>query len=147
MKLLSLPYFNGTFEHALDLKVFYDFGGKFKDITDFTPAEKGVDCSGFIRWFLYHASNGAVLFPDGSVNQNEWCKHLKLPRFTYGIAALNRTGAAFICFKPPTKGKAGHVWIIRNGRTIESYGGKGIGSRSALTHILLLRCRDCYRIL
>ena len=98
------------------------------------PNFRRIDCSGFVRWALWVATKGAVLLPDGSYVQNDWCaargfKHGDYK--TYGNTALH-DGHLRLCFhKPGGRGgdSIGHVWLVLNGKTLESFGGHGPGAR------------------
>ena len=97
-----------------------------------TPGEDftKIDCSGFVRWLLFQCGNGFAAIPDGSWNQWEWCKREGFKESTYDKngAGLcdSRLRIAFIRAKP---GSSGHIWLIINGQTIESYSPVGVKRR------------------
>jgi hypothetical protein len=72
------------------------------------------------------------VLPDGSVKQREWCEGhwRRLARYADVAYAAKDPVRLFIAFLPPVKGRAGHVWLVCAGRTMESHGGKGVNSRS-----------------
>ena len=90
---------------------------------------KPVDCSGYIRWLLDRCG---VTLPDGSQNQWEAVKGLgwrQLARYGDLSYAQHDPTRLFIAFKRATKSGHGHVALVYDGLTIESYGGHGVGRR------------------
>ncbi len=124
----------------------YRFGAKFQSVAAEHPLGRYVDCSGYIRWLVLHGSNGELLLPDGSVNQHARILQDGFPIRDYSKTLLNRTGAVYICFLRPTSRLAGHVWLLRNGATMESHWGKGINSRNGKLLSYLGRQVYCYRL-
>lgn len=100
------------------------------------PNFRRIDCSGFVRWALWVATKGAVLLPDGSAVQNDWCAAMGLKRTDYANCAL-QDGHVRLCFhRPNGRGgdRMGHVWLVYGdgsgvAMTLESYGGHGPGRR------------------
>lgn len=91
---------------------------------------KPVDCSGYVRWLL--ARCGWTKFPDGSQVQWAYCEALglhKLDHYADLRYAQHDPSRVFIAFKRATKSGHGHVWLVLEGQTIESYGGVGVGRR------------------
>ena len=94
-----------------------------------------VDCSGWVRWAL--AQTSPWVLPDGS--QCQWA----YVRDTLGWREVpyhnlryceNDPTRLFIAFKRAAAKngrvlKHGHVLLVSNGQTIESFGGRGVGSR------------------
>lgn len=105
-----------------------------------------TDCSGYIRWLLHGCTKPAVKLPEGSVEQREWCEQhaLKATSPSYKANGGLLDDILRIAFIRPTKRKAGHVWLVINGRTIESYGGHGPGRRPWDTKVLLKNVDGCY---
>lgn len=124
----------------------YRFGAKFDSVADEHPIGHYVDCSGYIRWLVLHGSNGELLLPDGSVNQHAYILQQGFPIRDYSKALLNKNGAVYICFLRPAGRLAGHVWLLRNGHTMESHFGKGIASRPGKFLKYLGRQVYCYRL-
>jgi cell wall-associated NlpC family hydrolase len=143
-----IPMYNleHRFRMSLLWGVRYQLGAKFDSIKAEHPLGHYVDCSGYIRWLIYHGSGGALLLPDGSVNQHAYIQQQLFSTRDYSKAVLNTTGAVYICFLRPTERKAGHVWLLRNGQTMESRGGKGISTRPGWQLKLLFRPIYCYRL-
>jgi hypothetical protein len=128
----------------MDGHITYHLGGKAAFKTN--PANiHAIDCSGFVRYFMYHATNGSLIMPDGSWIQNDWCKKQQYERVEYATAAYS-DGWLRIAFIQPQKGHPGHVWLILNGKTLESHGGKGPDRRSWDTHVLKAGVHDCYKL-
>ncbi len=106
---------------------------------------KTSDCSGFVRWILYWSTTGRVTIPLGSWHQNEWFRNHKYPVCPYSDCA-KADSVLRIAFIFGDGGKVGHVWLVINGRTIESYGGKGFGRRAWNTRVLIDNVDACYVI-
>ena len=90
------------------------------------------------------ATDGRLILPDGSVNQNDWCATHDLKRSTFAACRL-QDGLTRIGFiRPSVLHRIGHVYLAHNGRTLESWGGHGPGSRPIITHILSAETTDVY---
>lgn len=89
---------------------------------------KQVDCSGFVRWAIYHATaatGDALAISDGSAQQHAWFEPEGFKASGYD-AALAKDGVVRIGFLTPDDGGGvGHVVLILDGLTMESHGGKG----------------------
>jgi hypothetical protein len=144
--LIQLYNLENRFRLSTLWGVRYRFGAKFDSIEDEHPIGRSVDCSGYIRWLVYHGSNKALKLPDGSYVQHTFIQQQGFPIREYRAALLNETGAVYICFLRPAGRLAGHVWLLRNGRTMESHYGKGINSRSGTVLSLMGRKVYCYRL-
>lgn len=130
----------------------YGLGAK-ADIKDhWNPRSKGtldtpvedidhIDCSGFIRYLIYHCSDTHYKLPDGSQNQLQWCidNNLHEVKNYSDVNTYLTDKRLFIGFiKPYTRGagKIGHVFLISQvdkdaaADTMESFGSHGVGSRS-----------------
>lgn len=126
----------------------YFLGGKADDggrpLDAWPPRYSHIDCSGWVRAALAFATQGALVIPDGSVNQREWCEGHGLKRSNYA-ALLRRDFVIRIAFIRATRTEhIGHVYLCYNGRTWESYGGHGPGSRSVLVHVLKALTSDVF---
>jgi hypothetical protein len=125
------------------LNVPYKFGGKAAPSASPSDLIKGIDCSGYVAWLMYDASDLKVRMPSGSVQQRSWCRKMgfknygKLGYLANCLKKDNRLRIAFFAGSP------GHVWLIFNGQTIESYGGHGPGRRSAIS-APLMRVQECF---
>ena len=122
----------------------YELGAKADDLLAVPPDYHNIDCSGWVRAAVAVATDGKVILPDGSVVQNDWCAAQGLKRSQYAACRLGDglTRIAFIRanhFHP-----IGHVYLTRNGRTLESWGGHGPGSRPVTTHVLSAETTDVY---
>ena len=122
----------------------YKLGAKADDLAGEPPDYDHIDCSGWVRAAVAVASHGQTILPDGSVNQNDWCAGQGLKRSTFAACRLQDglTRIAFI--RPSLKHAIGHVYLARNGRTLESWGGHGLGSRLVSTHILSAETTDAF---
>lgn len=106
-----------------------------------------TDCAGFVRWLLYACTNPKAKLDMGSWYQNQWCAKQNFKDAVYReVAGLkdSRLRIAFIAPGSMGKGSDGHVWLIINGQTIESYGGKGPGRRPWNNKTLLDNVTSCY---
>ena len=161
----SLPVDIGKLHDALAVcehdGVTYELGAKAAQhpappIFDYPPTFSTIDCSGFARWAMYHATAGQVVMPDGSVNQNDWCaaqglKHHAIAEgqdYTSGMG-LN---VLYACFcRAGSRGEGiGHVWYVAGTGsqlwTLESHGGVGPSTRLATTGVLMRICTDIYAL-
>jgi cell wall-associated NlpC family hydrolase len=90
---------------------------------------KYTDCSGYVRWLVAQATNQEVILPLGSVLQYDWFRRRGYLQVPYSDC-IRRDNAIRIAFIKPRPGSYGHVWLVLNGSTIESYAGVGVGSRA-----------------
>ena len=112
-------------KRTTDGHIKYKLGAKC-DILAKPEEIKRIDCSGYVRWLIYQISGLDI--GDGSWNQRVKIDKLGFKRTAYDNCRLI-DGHLRIAFINPEDGKAGHVWLVKNGNTIESYGGKGPGRR------------------
>ena len=104
-----------------------------------------IDCSGFVRYILFQATDGALVIPDGSQAQREWFEAAadrgdthKLAQYSDANTYISESRLFIGFIKPNTNGcgPVGHVWLIGqfdedvSAETMESYGGHGVGSRN-----------------
>jgi len=105
-----------------------------------------ADCSGYLRWLLYGCTNPALKLPEGSVQQHLWCEShaLKPTAPDYATNAGLMDDRLRIAFIEPKGQKAGHVWLVINGMTIESRSGKGPSRRLWDSPVLKNNVSACY---
>ena len=127
-------------------RVPYVFGAKARPLCGGPEAlAKGVDCSGYVRWLMFHCSGVGYTFPDGSSLQADWCRRQGFKQTSYRLNGGWKDGRLRIAFIAPTKRKPGHVWLLFQGMTIESCSGRGPHRRSWLTSALYARVTTaCY---
>lgn len=112
--------------------VTYGFGSKCPEahIGKLPIVYGEIDCSGFFRTAICYATNEELTPPDGSYTQGDWlsAKGYKATKPEYcGL----QDGHVRVCVHHPDDlDGTGHIWIVRNGVTTESYGGHGPGSRA-----------------
>jgi cell wall-associated NlpC family hydrolase len=102
------------------------------------------DCSGFVRWLLFGAFG--LKLPDGSWNQHAWCKKKALKECNYSLFGQATDSILRIAFIAPVKGRAGHVWLVCSGRTIESHWPNGPSRRAWDTPVLIKNVAACYEL-
>jgi len=132
-------------------RVKYELGSKATNLSADSHTIDKIDCSGFVRFALYRATNGKLKIPDGSWYQRQWCeKNLRrLSKYSDVAYAAKDPSRLFICFIEPGatgKGQAGHVWLVRAGKTMESHGGKGVNSRAWDYKTLKNYCSAAYEL-
>lgn len=122
----------------------YELGAKAEDLLAVPPDYHNIDCSGWVRAAIAVATNGRTILPDGSMVQNDWCAAHGLKRSEYAACRL-LDGITRIAFIRATRWEPiGHVYLTLNGRTLESYGGHGPGSRPIGTHVLNADTTEVY---
>lgn len=111
------------------------------ELSAFPPDYSHIDCSGWVRAAVAYATNGAeggpVVIPDGSQNQLDWFASSGFKPTIYENTALrdNRLRIAFLRPHDTSEG-VGHVWLVLNGKTMESHAPTGPNSRDWNTPIL-----------
>ena len=122
----------------------YALGAKAGDLMSVPPDYHNIDCSGWARAAIAVATDGRTILPDGSVCQNDWCAAQGLKRSDYRSSRLmdGLTRIAFI--RASYLHTVGHVYLVQNGRTLESWGGHGPGSRPIGVHVLSEETTDTY---
>ncbi len=129
-------------------KVSYRFGAKAPSLKMKLSELREIDCSGFFRLALYWCTTPATTVPDGSANQRQWCERMgfkKLKHYSDVQYATHDGSRIFACFIGPlvvagVTLKAGHVWLVHQGKTIESRGARvGVSSRHWNQSVFRLR--------
>lgn len=125
--------------------VSYKLGAKAgvkKDMNTITT----IDCSGFTRYVLYHATGGKLNLVGGSVMQKSAMEKSKYKSVVYATAASS-DWTLRIAFIPNNKnGVFRHVWLVLNGKTLESRGGKGPSMRAWNSPKLNTNVSGCFQI-
>ena len=91
-----------------------------------------IDCSGYVRTLLDYASGGATdHIPDGSWMEDQWFALTGFAPTEYANGALSDGHLRVAIHHPSGRGgdPVGHIWLVANGHTMESYGGHGPGER------------------
>ena len=134
---LDVGKLDGYLSRCEWLSIGYGLGSKAHNLMAIPPDYSEIDCSGWVRAAVAIATGGVTILPDGSVIQHEWCDQVGLKKSAWP-ALLLRDGCTRLCFIVPSPAHpVGHVLLVRNGQTYESWGGHGPGSRSILSHISL----------
>lgn len=119
---------------AMAARIPYGWGAK--PGADLLPARiKSADCSGYVGYLLAHcALGGATGLSKAVIGRGtswfmDWCKAQGFKQSHTDSGKLKdnalRLGVYTVMPGTPT----GHIVLIRNGMTIESYGSGGVGSR------------------
>lgn len=126
-------------------RVKYKLGAKCALDAD-SASIKQIDCSGVVRWWLHRAAG--IQLPDGSQQQLAWARAnlRKLEKYSDVQYAAGDDSRLFIAFLSPKPGKAWprHVWLVWKGKTMESYGGHGVGGRP--WNHFARSCKDCFEV-
>ncbi len=130
---------------CMDADVKYGLGSK-----DLTPRStlpidfKRIDCSGFLREIIFHASGLKALIPDGTWVQRDWFERMGYKESSFENTLL-KDEYVRICFKiSKGKGDIGHTWLTYKGKSYESHSGRGPGVRDAATPSLKKICQYVY---
>lgn len=106
-----------------------------------------IDCSGFVRYLLFYATG--VIIPDGSQNQLAWARRnlRRLDKYSNVEYAEDDPSRIFIGFLTPDPGHEWprHVWLIRGGKTMESFSSRGVSWRP-WNAAVLSGCRNCFEV-
>jgi len=130
-------------KQMMDGHISYGLGSKAPSLSCDPSAIKAIDCSGFVRYIIYKATGGAVHMPDGSWVQHDWCKHQQFMTADYKTEAQQQDNWLRIAFLPKHEKHPGHVWLVLNGKTLESHGHKGPDRRPWDTSALK-KVNACY---
>jgi hypothetical protein len=140
---------------SVDLNILYDTFCKMFGKTRYSisrvvdldaPPDKVLRITqyGFVQYILYRATRGHLKLPPRPALQVQWCDDiLKLPRVNSQSDLQQQAEdptRLFLCIIPGMALKYGtqmHPYLAHSSRTIECYGGQGVGSRP-LDHPLVL---------
>lgn len=113
-------------KQSINAGIKYKLGAKASPLSKSWESIKAIDCSGFVRKFIHDLCDYDI--GDGSyIQRGNISKAGFKPTFYYNCN-LNDNRLR-IAFMNPVLGKSGHVWLIINGKTLESFGGHGPGRR------------------
>ena len=118
----------------------YKLGAKISLGAD-SSTIKAIDCSGYVRWLLYRISGHDI--GDGSWNQRRVIDEDGFQHCNYADCA-KMDDKLRIAFINPSDGKAGHVWLVINGMTLESYSKNGPGRRPWNNRTLKTKVDYCF---
>lgn len=131
--------------HLQHYEVPYRLGGKAPYLTcDTSLCKPGLDCSGFVRYAIAKATNQQLIIPDGSATEHEWFEAQGAHRVNYPDIGQYGEGRLFIAFMNPAP--IGHVWLVSEGFTLESYGHHGPGSRVWNIPMFMHIVSACYEL-
>ena len=132
---LALAKLQALLQSAISAGTSYLLGGKISPLSmqaDDPNWPGQVDCSGFVRWLLYHALGQPADFdvPDGSANQHQWMidAGFKPSQWQDGLGSDGYIRVGVLAPEDTSEG-IGHIWMTYDGNTIESHGGVGPSSR------------------
>lgn len=98
------------------------------------------DCSGWAQYLLWRQG---IEWPEGSVEQHEHVRASGYPPVHY-VAAATSQGLFGAFIEPVPNEHAGHVLFLRDGETLECWGGGGVDTRRWNTGVLLREVAACY---
>jgi hypothetical protein len=124
---INLEFLQECHIHGMKERIPYVWGMK-PSVTVDTNRVKGSDCSGWIRYLF---GRQHILIPEGSMEQYCYFRKEGYVEFTDYSRVENRH-ILYLCHASPTANEAGHIWLAYNQRTIECYGGYGVGSRDVM---------------
>ena len=130
----------------MDGHVSYVLGSKAPHFDTDAAKIKTIDCSGFVQYVLYNASNKTAILKSGSYYQNQWCLDHKLDKVAYSTAAESDGWLRLGYFAASKTQSSGHIWLILGGKTLESHGGKGPDRREWNTNVLTKNVTACYKV-
>jgi hypothetical protein len=118
----------------------YELGAKADPLSLQAGQFDSIDCSGFVRWAIYHATDHQLVIPDGSYNQHAWVQEQGFKPSVFEDGFL-KDGAIRIAFlNPQDGGGVGHVMFINYGETCESHGGHGPDFRGWGSEEFMAKC-------
>jgi hypothetical protein len=133
-------------QHQMDHGTAYGLGSKAPSLGADADSYDAIDCSGESRVLAYHGTNGALVLPDGSYTQHQWCIDQKLHTVDYRDIGKYGKGRLFIAFENPAP--IGHVWLVDGTKlvTLESHGHAGPSSRPWDLCMFFSIVSACYEI-
>lgn len=118
----------------------YDYGSKaWRSIVQTSDIDL-IDCSGLVNFLLRRTAN-ELNCGYSSAEQWQWCEDSGFKKTDYRLHAQlldRRLRIAFMSH--PSR----HVWLILNGKTLESHTTGGVNRRRWNTPILLAGVEACY---
>lgn len=125
--------------------VTYSLGAKANPLSQQAGSIAALDCSGFVRWALYHASllwktGMPLVIPDGSVQQHDWCDAQRMESCPIAEGKQSDGILRIAFLSPKDGGGVGHVMLIQDGFTLESHGHKGPDRRRWLSQTFMSKC-------
>ncbi len=151
---VSLNALASIFDRQVLHGIPYGFGAKAKTLSMLPEKIQAIDCSGEVRYLLAQGSKQNLIIPDGSVTQREWCED-RLRQVDYLDLPMADPSRLFIAFITPFIngcGRVGHVWLVGkfdsdwSPDTLESYGGRGVGSRNWNNRTLMRMVHKCFEL-
>lgn len=125
--------------------------GKGKAKYDDDPSKiKNLDCSGYVHYILNKASEGKIVIGKGPLWVNsggisDWASKQGFKSVDYAKNAGKMDNILRLAYLPPKK-SYGHIWLVLNGKTLESHGSKGVNRRPWDTSVLKKNASACYEI-
>ena len=116
---LQIPGFFARFNAGYRLGAKARMSDKPEEVTE-------IDCSGVVRYAIYRLGGGKI--PDGSWHQDRYFSENGY-KVSGKYACFLRDNILRLLYMPAKNGKPGHIAFCLNGRTYESWGGNGPGSR------------------
>lgn len=149
MTPISLKKLRATHRALIARGVRYGLGAKAPSMRTKPSEISRIDCSGEFRYLIAQATDQKLIIPDGSWNQRKWFEDndfKQVPYVEVAKADPHRLFAAFITAGVNGCGRVGHVWLVNDGSTLESYGGHGVGSRKWSVKTLVNQVHECFEL-
>lgn len=131
-------------------RVRYRLGAKARTSQQTGEIEE-LDCSGYVRYLMQRCGEPDV--PDGTWAQSRWLAtsgwEPKLyDNLKHTVNDPTRLFVAGFTEYSDARGRRrhGHIWLVHQGRTLESYGGVGVGSRAWSHATLKSLVTFCYEV-
>ncbi len=149
MTPVDLPLLKRVFGELKARSVLYLWGGKAHPLDADSSTITELDCSGFVQYVIAKATDQKLILPEGSVDQHNWCDARglrQLSRYSDVQYARDDPNRLFIAFIEPHGKRAGHVWLVCAGKSMESRGVVGVDSRKWNTPVLLGNACAAYEV-
>ena len=127
---VDIPYMTQMNADCEAIPITYKMGAKAPDVKAVPIGCRAIDCSGYARWLLYHATHGSLLLPDGSYIEDAALALDKFKSTDPANCALHDGHVRVCVHLADDKDGTGHIWIVPgDGLTMESHGGVGVSRR------------------
>lgn len=120
----------------------YVLGAK-PPLVDSVPS-RGSDCSGYVRWLVWKATDHRLVLMEGSDGQAQYGEET-LQKVQYVELARNaHTLQCFLCHMRPPREGFGHIWIVCHGKAYQCSYGAGVNDKDFDAPSLVNRYDDVW---